>query len=51
MSGTDIRVIHVHLVLGMFLCLVLSKALSMLMPKYAELIQTEEVNTVVYTAL
>jgi hypothetical protein len=48
---TDIRVKHVHLVVGMFLCLVLSKALSMFIPKCAELIHTDEERSVVMTAL
>lgn len=42
---------HVNLVVGTFLYLVLSKALSVLIPKCAELIRTDEERTVVMTAL
>jgi hypothetical protein len=42
---------HVHLVPGMFLCPVLSKALSMLILKCAKLICTDEEGTVVVAAL
>jgi hypothetical protein len=40
-----------HLVVGTLLCLGLSKALSVLIPKYAELIYTEEDVPVVMAAL
>jgi hypothetical protein len=42
---------NVHLIVGIFLCLVLSEAHLMLIPKRAELIRTDEERTVVMTAL